>query len=949
MFRRLLTTLFLPLAVLIVALLLSSQWIVEQAILTNLRAQGYQASLESVRLSAGQLTLRNLRVSRDGEPVTRIQNLVLRHQLGDLWRGRVAVRELLIDGALLTLREDNEGHWQLIGLPSLAEKDIDNDGSGEASLAFGIQRIDLRDSRIRLIRPFGERIANLDVVYIGPLATWTPDTETPFQLSVHGTFGQVDVNGAMSPFAAPAQLHGKLAWQQAALAQIADFALAGLPTPLTSLRGQLASQVEFTASGDAQSWDASGHARIRAGDVDIASTDEQHLNAAEFLLDVNFSATPARQSIDGDMSARDLNAAQPQGVIQISEYRWQGTAGIRMDDAGSHPFADAKVDVDGISLESGPDMHAQLDHAGWQGQVERHPAGRLDVKGELRASGANFDLAGINGKLAKGSWTGGLSGNPEKTLSLDGAMALDTLSAQQGEREIKARQLRWSGEAELAVSSGQTRLKGDASLANAAFEDNGINATLAALHARALELLSDTDGLKSVRTDLRVGGLQATQAPQSLQIAELDAPSLAFKPPATLHAGVISVAGMQADVVRQATESETVAKAEAPPAANDAMEAKTDITIAGVTLKDSQVNFSDETLSPAFTAPIRGIDLQLGGFSSAHPDTPSTLELTAILGEIGQLEVNGKLRPLQPTAFAELSGSLLGFDMPELNPYLRAELGDEVESGQLDVNADIRIERNQLDVLNQIEVRKLVLRKAAGTSHRNEQSANGNLMDGASADNGGGGSLLNSAVSLLSDSNDTIKLKLPITGAVDDPRFDLSDAINTALSKSIATGVLLYFQPLGALVAVGKLASSQFSVLEFNPVRFQPGDADLDPAATIYLADLAKRLADRPKINIKVCARATESDRRAMQAKAASPKHESAKQNSSKQGSPEQDKPSAAPTVDNVALLKLAKQRANTVKHQLSDALGIDAKRLIGCAAGIAKQADAKPEVRLGQ
>ncbi|MCP5351778.1 MAG: DUF748 domain-containing protein [Chromatiales bacterium] len=947
MFRRLLAPLFLPLALLVAALVFSLPWIAEQALLTNLRAQGYQASLQALDIAPGRLALRKLHVSRDGEVVTRIQNLVVRFGIGDLLRGRVMIREVLVDGALLTLREQADGGWELLGMPAVAKRaDAATDQPEEAVATpdLGLGRIDLRDSRLRLLRRFGERVANIQLAYVGPLATWEADNKTPYQLVAHGDFGSLRATGHVTPFATPMRAHADITWLDGMPDRVVDFVQGGLPAPLTALGGRFRSHLVVDASNADDVWRADGRIDMQAVGIAVATRDRERLDAAELNIDTTFSADANAHTLAGRVSGHGVSSLNPQGVLRIGEYTWQGTAGQRTDGAGAHQFTEAKVELKAIALDSDADQRGSLAHLAWNGRGERQPNGQMAVNGALTADDAEIALTDLSAKLRGVTWNGSLTGDPTSTMSVDGELRLAGLAANQGQRTVGAELLHWQGQADIDTATPRTKLLGGLALTDAAFDGDGVSAKLAGLNAAGLSLVTGAEGIESVDTGLHLNGLQASQHPHRLAIAELDAPALEFRPPNALRAGMIAIGGIQADVVHQAP---TPARTGAPTNQASASTApagdgpETDIAVAGVALRGGHINFRDETLSPAFTAQIKGIDLKLGAFASARPDTPSEIELSAILGEAGQLDLSGSVRPLQPTAFADLKGALLGFDMPTLNPYLRSELGEEVESGQLDVNADIGIERNQLDVRNQIEVRKLVLRKAGGAtsaSHARSEPLPA-ALDQDRKDELGGGSLLNSAVSLLSDSNDTIKLKLPITGAVDDPKFDLSDAINTALSKSIATGVLLYFQPLGALVAVGKLASSQFSVLEFNPVAFKPGDANLDGEAKAYLADLAKRLADRPNINVKVCAVATESDRAALTPKAAPP----AKEDSAKQETP------PPPAVDNVTLLKLAKERANSVTRHLSANLGIAATRLVGCAAGIAKQADATPGVRLGQ
>ncbi|MCB1733881.1 MAG: DUF748 domain-containing protein [Gammaproteobacteria bacterium] len=917
-----------PLLLLILALILCIPWVLKQAVLTNLRAQGYEASLESVSNIPGQLALRNLRVSRDGRPVTHIQNLNVRYQLGGLLIGRLAAHELIIDGSLLTLQEAKDGTWSLTGIPAFNTVSNSTEETRSELPQAGIERIDIRDSRLRLKRPDKVDEIALDRIYLGRIATWETDQDTPYNIMLQAPFGRISIQGNTRPLSSDRATSGTLALRELRLAPLADIAIGTLPAPLTRLEGVLNGAVQYAFRMTDDRWLTDADLDLTLGTLDAATVDAQRLDVHQISIKSRLTAEPETIDIDGRVQLEQAHVSQAEIVATISDAAWQGR--LHLPSGAINSSGTAQLNA--LKLSVSDSQTVTLDRVSWQGALARAASGHIDADGELIVQGSRFEQSELDLGVGNIAWHGQLKGDPSDALAINGELKAATFSAQAPPYSIQGAELIWQGDTqlnELAQERPQISLTGDLALADWRGADGAImTAALSRLIGTQIAVHSAGDQLAVNAQQLSVDGLNAQQSPQSLSIASLQLAKPGFRMPASLRSEQVEIAGLEATVIRDPStdnksphKSATSKSAAAGAASQDAPK----IAIGGVTVRDSQVQFTDNGINPAFTAFIKGIEVKLGAFDSGSPDTPTDTHLSAILGEVGQLDLDGHIRPLQPTAFAELRASLLGFNMPELNPYLRANLGDEVESGQLDVNADIHIEQNQLDVLNRIEVRKLVLRKAPGSEATSDE---------------GGGSLLNSAVSLLSDANDTINLKLPITGAVDDPQFDLSDAINKALGKSIATGVLLYFQPLGALVAIGKLATSEFSVLEFNPVGFDPGKADLSPSATAYLADLGKRLTDRPNILIKVCPVATESDRAALQ-----PPPPKGKQADKDEGKTE---PPPA-IVDNVALLKLAKQRAAAVTDYLRVTLKIEGKRLIGCAASVSSQADAKPEVRLGQ
>ncbi len=93
---------------------------------------------------------------------------------------------------------------------------------------------------------------------------------------------------------------------------------------------------------------------------------------------------------------------------------------------------------------------------------------------------------------------------------------------------------------------------------------------------------------------------------------------------------------------------------------------------------------------------------------------------------------------------------------------------------------------------------------------------------------------LDTALNTLRDKNNTIKLTIPIEGNMNDPKFDVRDAINQVLATALKTGALSYLQhalqPFGALIAAAQYAGEAVSRVRLNPrgIRGRSGDVDRD-------------------------------------------------------------------------------------------------------------------------
>jgi hypothetical protein len=185
---------------------------------------------------------------------------------------------------------------------------------------------------------------------------------------------------------------------------------------------------------------------------------------------------------------------------------------------------------------------------------------------------------------------------------------------------------------------------------------------------------------------------------------------------------------------------------------------------------------------------------------------------------------------------------------------------------------------------------------------------------------------LDTALGMLRDKNNTIKLDLPVSGDIDSPDFEISDVINTAVGKAITQGSMTYLkfalQPYGALITIAELAGDAATKVRLQPVNFAAGEAVPAAESDGYLEKVAGILKDRPEVNIKICGLAVAADRAALGGTAAADAKDKAAA-------------SGKAVVTDLQLLELAKQRAAFVKDRLVIKYGASAGRLVACTPEI--------------
>jgi hypothetical protein len=282
-----------------------------------------------------------------------------------------------------------------------------------------------------------------------------------------------------------------------------------------------------------------------------------------------------------------------------------------------------------------------------------------------------------------------------------------------------------------------------------------------------------------------------------------------------------------------------------------------------------------------------------------------------------------------------------------LSPYIVRQIGYEVRSGQLDLTLALQAKQGVLQGVSQLMIRSLDLdpADAAKTAHLEKKLR----------------VPLDTALSLLQDKENNIKLEVPISGDTSDPEFGLGDAIDDALIKAMkfsATTFLKYaLQPYGTFLAVAELgvkAGKKVTAIRLDPVFFKPGSAHLPDGASPYLERVAELMKNRPRMRLELCGKAVETDRihdKQLEAeKASSPERLAAQADGNTLGSAEKkDVASAGDPVflGQEQLEGLARERASAIKRDLVKHRGIDARRLFICYPKIEGKKDDEPRVEL--
>jgi len=349
---------------------------------------------------------------------------------------------------------------------------------------------------------------------------------------------------------------------------------------------------------------------------------------------------------------------------------------------------------------------------------------------------------------------------------------------------------------------------------------------------------------------------------------------------------------------------------------------------------DAEIHWKDDKVKPQVNIAVKPLSITLGPIDTAKPRARTKVELLASLQKNNEIKFKGDISPLDPKPNSRLDGTIKGLNLSSLSSYA-AIAGYTLKSGRLDANITAKVTDGKLDVLNKLVLTKLQI-EGGGREPTRDTTSEATAMP------------LNVALGYLRDNEDRIKLDVPITGDLRDPKFNFNDVIRLATQAAAQKAAVNYLtqalQPLGTVLLLGKLANKALNALQLQAINFKPGDAMLDNTAQAYVQKIAEILKSRPGINLTICGAATESDRAVMLANLL----ELAENNAILDTSHEASGIETQVEIGDEDLLKLANQRSK----QISDLLAIKHKtnpdQLFDCRPIIDKNLDAVPSVTLG-
>ena len=267
-----------------------------------------------------------------------------------------------------------------------------------------------------------------------------------------------------------------------------------------------------------------------------------------------------------------------------------------------------------------------------------------------------------------------------------------------------------------------------------------------------------------------------------------------------------------------------VAKGSAPPAvAAPAATLPMPMAIKKIVLHASQAKFADLSVQPNFATGIQNIEGTVLGLSS-RANSRAKVDIHGAVDTFSPVAITGEVNVLGPALYTDLSMSFRNMELSTFNPYSGKFAGYNITKGKLTTLLHYKVEGRKLDAQHHITVDQLEF--GDRTQSKDAVSLPVKL-----------------AVALLKDRNGVIDLDIPVSGTIDDPSFKLGPLIWKVVLNILEKAVTAPFALLGSLFGGGP---------DLQFIDFQPGAADLNPAAADKGRAMVKALTERPQLKIEV-------------------------------------------------------------------------------------------------
>jgi uncharacterized protein involved in outer membrane biogenesis len=454
-------------------------------------------------------------------------------------------------------------------------------------------------------------------------------------------------------------------------------------------------------------------------------------------------------------------------------------------------------------------------------QTTRAPTSLLVQK--LRLKGENLSTA----KNSKGKVASSLLLNGKGTISAAGTVGIEPLSADLRMElkgiEIAPFQPYFARKVRATVTGGAISMAGRLSFASTEKKEMKVSYTGEASLTgfSAIDRLNGNDLLRLGSlslTDMDVGYSPLSVSIKGVSLSDFYALVLVDPEGKINLQEIMTVDSSKAETAPIAAPQ---GKGGQPAATEDISPKK--IKIDQVTLQAGKLDFVDKSVKPEFSTKLSEMTGRVSGLS-AEANTTADVQVLAKLNDYAPLEITGKINPLREDLFVDLKARIKDLDLSSVSPYSGKYAGYTIEKGKLSFEAQYSVNKRKLDSRNNVFIDQFTFGEKVESPQATKLP-------------------VRLAIALLKDRKGEIKLDLPVSGSLDDPKFSVWKIVLQVIVNLITKAATSPFALLGAMFGGGE---------ELSYVEFDYGSTVITEPSTKKLDTVVKALHERPSLSIEI-------------------------------------------------------------------------------------------------
>lgn len=321
----------------------------------------------------------------------------------------------------------------------------------------------------------------------------------------------------------------------------------------------------------------------------------------------------------------------------------------------------------------------------------------------------------------------------------------------------------------------------------------------------------------------------------------------------------------------------------------------------------------DQSITPEYKRIISLLHFNTGPFDNTKPDLASPFVVKGSSDSYGKLDLTGYSKPFKPKPEYKFKGTINEIALPGISGYIRPSLGYDITSGELDIKLDGELIGTHLEGDVDLFIKRIQLEESTDHEGKAHKNVDKSVIP------------YSSALNMLKDSDDNIKLNLPLSGDTTNPNFGLSGFMKILLTKTMTLAgknfALSTVLPYASVVSFAVSAAGEYALkVNIHPLEYQPTQTDVPKNQETFLKEFTKLLRDKPDVSIKACALVVPED---------IGKNREAKLTED----------------DKETLIELAKARVKNFKDYVISHNGIKSSRIIFCKPKISTKPKAKTQL----